>query len=139
MLSAVRIRICDDSDRSNGPLRVIPGSHLLGRLTTHEIAKISLGPEATCSVDAGGAILMRPLLVHASSASRSPSHRRVIHLGIHLAAAFRAGSAWYSPLTWVRPFSAVYGEQPKICLCPDSLLVLFPAGHQMRVDRRSLD
>jgi len=33
-----------------------------------------------CVVGRGGALLMRPLLLHASSPSQRPAHRRVIHL-----------------------------------------------------------
>ena len=76
---AVRIHL-DDCDESNGPLRVIPGSHLLGRLSTEQIREMSAPPAVSCTVEAGGALLMRPLLLHASSASRSPLHRRVIHI-----------------------------------------------------------
>jgi len=76
---AVRLHL-DDCDESNAPLRVIPGSHLLGRLSADRIAQISKQPEITCAVKAGGVMLMRPLLLHASSASRSPGHRRVIHI-----------------------------------------------------------
>lgn len=76
---AVRIHL-DDCDKSNGPLRVIPRSHRLGRLTTDQILGISAQPAIYCTVPAGGVILMRPLLVHASSACRDPRHRRVIHL-----------------------------------------------------------
>jgi hypothetical protein len=32
-----------------------------------------------CEVNLGGALLMRPLTIHASSASERPQHRRVIH------------------------------------------------------------
>lgn len=77
---AVRIHI-DDCRDENGPLRAIPGSHRLGRLTADQIQTISSqAPVASCPVGAGGVLLMRPLLLHASSASRSPAHRRVIHI-----------------------------------------------------------
>jgi hypothetical protein len=33
-----------------------------------------------CVVGMGGVLLMRPLLLHASSPSRVPKHRRVVHL-----------------------------------------------------------
>jgi Phytanoyl-CoA dioxygenase (PhyH) len=88
---AVRIHL-DDCGGANGPLRVIPGSHLLGRLTTHQI---SLGSEVSCSVEAGWAILMRPLLPHASSTSRSPSNRRVIHVEF-ASCRLPGGLDWYS-------------------------------------------
>ena len=76
---AVRIHL-DDCDESNGPVRVIPGSHRRGRLTTDQLLRISTEPSVCCTVPAGGVMLMRPLLVHASSACREPRHRRVIHI-----------------------------------------------------------
>lgn len=38
------------------------------------------GPEIICEVDHGGLVIMRPLLLHASAASASVDHRRVIHI-----------------------------------------------------------
>ena len=71
----------DDCDETNGPLLVLPGSHLGGRLTAPEIQhQRTQMVSVPCPVPSGGALLMRPLLLHASSASQSPRHRRVIHL-----------------------------------------------------------
>jgi hypothetical protein len=80
--SMVTIRLhLDDADESNGALRVIPGSHRLGRLDAAKVAEIRLRqPEVTCCVRTGDAMIMRPLLLHASSEARTPVHRRVIHL-----------------------------------------------------------
>jgi ectoine hydroxylase-related dioxygenase (phytanoyl-CoA dioxygenase family) len=78
MLS-VRLHL-DDCPRSNGALRVIPKSHVDGKLNQGQIDTESTQREAaTCEVMRGGALLMRPLLLHASSAAESPDHRRVIH------------------------------------------------------------
>lgn len=77
---AVRIHL-DDCGEDNGPVRVIPGSHRRGRLTMEQIqAAQSESPIVTCPVGSGGVLLMRPLLLHASSAAVSPAHRRVIHI-----------------------------------------------------------
>jgi ectoine hydroxylase-related dioxygenase (phytanoyl-CoA dioxygenase family) len=76
---AVRIHL-DDCDTNNGPLRVLPGTHLKGILSDEEIAKLPRLAEVTCSVAAGDVLLMRPLLVHASSASHSATARRVVHI-----------------------------------------------------------
>jgi len=76
---AVRIHL-DDCGDLNAPVRVIPGSHLRGRLGAREIRQASTAPAVSCTVGAGGVLLMRPLLLHASSAAQSPLHRRVIHL-----------------------------------------------------------
>ena len=76
----VRLHL-DDCDETNGPLLVLPGSHLGGRLTAAEIQqRRTQTASVPCPVPSGGALLMRPLLLHASSASQSPRHRRVIHL-----------------------------------------------------------
>jgi len=91
---AVRIHL-DDCGQSNGPIRVIPGSHRLGRLTTDEILRISAQPAVCCTVAEGGVMLMRPLLVHASSACREPRHRRVIHLEF-ASCPLPGGLEWFS-------------------------------------------
>jgi hypothetical protein len=36
--------------------------------------------ETVCCMQAGDALIMRPLLLHASSPAAKPQHRRVIHL-----------------------------------------------------------
>lgn len=50
---AVRIHL-DDCGESNGPVRVIPGSHLRGRLSTGQVVQISTAPAVSCAVAAGG-------------------------------------------------------------------------------------
>jgi len=76
---AIRIHL-DANDHQNGPLRVIPGSHKLGRLTAEQITKWDKSESVECLVPKRGALLMRPLLLHASSACLLPKSRRVIHL-----------------------------------------------------------
>jgi ectoine hydroxylase-related dioxygenase (phytanoyl-CoA dioxygenase family) len=71
----------DDNDHDNAPLRVLPGTHRLGRLSAAEIARLrSEEKEVACCVPAGGAVVMRPLLLHASSSMVSGGSRRVIHI-----------------------------------------------------------
>lgn len=74
----IRIHL-DDTDEDNGALRVIPGSHLQG-IRRPETIDHSTQPEYTCSVPAGGVMIMRPLLMHASNRSNNSRRRRVIHL-----------------------------------------------------------
>jgi len=79
MLS-VRIHL-DPCSEANGALKVVPGSHQLGRLPEQEAGRLgTAGPATNCAAEAGDALLMRPLLLHASSAAAAPTHRRVIHL-----------------------------------------------------------
>jgi ectoine hydroxylase-related dioxygenase (phytanoyl-CoA dioxygenase family) len=76
----IRIHL-DDCNSENGPLRVISGSHQHGKLSSEQIQDVqSKIPETTCLIPRGGALLMRPLILHASSKANLPSHRRVIHL-----------------------------------------------------------
>lgn len=76
----VRLHL-DDCGADNGPLRVLAGSHARGVLDAARIAFLRQSiPETTCTVAAGGVVLMRPLLLHASSPADRPGHRRVIHL-----------------------------------------------------------
>ena len=76
----IRIHV-DPCGASNGPLTVLPGSHARGFLTDAEIAswKSAVAP-VVCTADAGVAVVMRPLLLHASPKALTPAHRRVIHL-----------------------------------------------------------
>lgn len=77
---ALRLHL-DDCGPDNGPLRVIPGSHTQGILTTEQIdAARKQTPEVICNAMAGDVLALRPLLLHASSPALSPSHRRVIHI-----------------------------------------------------------
>lgn len=76
---AIRLHL-DDSHEGNGPLRVIPGSHAVGCLSAAALATWKERPSVVCSVPRGGALLMRPLVLHASSSSSRTEPRRVIHL-----------------------------------------------------------
>jgi ectoine hydroxylase-related dioxygenase (phytanoyl-CoA dioxygenase family) len=77
---ALRLHL-DDCGPVNGPLQVIPGSHKSGRLNARQISEWrDRQPAKICSVSRGGALLMRPLLLHASSPATEPKHRRVLHL-----------------------------------------------------------
>jgi len=75
----VRIHL-DDCPASNGALRVIPGTHRLGRLNQNLVEEhVDEERAVICEALAGEALVMRPLLLHASGAASSPSHRRVVH------------------------------------------------------------
>jgi len=77
---ALRVHL-DDSTAENGPLRVIPGSHRLGVLADEAIHDVvSRERSHECIVARGGILVMRPLLVHASSKSAVPAPRRVLHI-----------------------------------------------------------
>lgn len=76
---AIRLHV-DDSTSDNGPLRVIPDSHCLGTLLPQQIERLRHSSDDNqLTVGAGGIIAMRPLLLHASSKSRTMANRRVLH------------------------------------------------------------
>lgn len=77
---AVRVHL-DECGEQTGALRVIPGSHSAGRLGPAQIEQWkTAGAPVSCNIGVGGLMLMKPLLLHASSASENPAHRRVVHL-----------------------------------------------------------
>ncbi len=72
----IRIHL-DDTDKDNGALKVIPGSHLDEKATTESTFKEA---EVVCDVNAGGVMIMRPLLMHASNRTVNDQRRRVLHI-----------------------------------------------------------
>jgi len=77
---ALRLHL-DDCHSANGALKVIPGSHLHGKLKSADISEwVEANPEVVCEVPRGGALVIRPLLLHASAPAASPAHRRVLHI-----------------------------------------------------------
>jgi hypothetical protein len=93
---AIRVHL-DETPADRGALRVVPGSHRLGRIAASEIPPVRAGlGEITCPVDEGGIMLMRPLLLHASSKSRMGEHRRVIHIE-YAACDLPDGLSWGRP------------------------------------------
>jgi ectoine hydroxylase-related dioxygenase (phytanoyl-CoA dioxygenase family) len=90
----VRIHL-DRTDAANGALKVIPGSHRQGKLSNVEIDRWKQQDITTiCTCAAGGILLMRPLLLHASSIATVPTHRRVIHLE-YADCSLPEGLEWY--------------------------------------------
>jgi hypothetical protein len=96
-LVAVRLHL-DDSTLSNGPLRIVPGSHRRGRLTSAQIHALrDESGEITCTVPKGGVLVIRPLLLHASSKSRVNVPRRVLHF-VFGAAGLPLGLIWHTAI-----------------------------------------
>lgn len=76
---AVRVHI-DECGENDGPLRVVVGSHKYGRIKNEGALALrdQIG-ETLCAVSKGGALLIKPLVLHASSKSTGHSKRRVLH------------------------------------------------------------
>lgn len=77
---AVRLHL-DPCGPEDGPLLLVPGSHREGRLPPERALQIiRQGEPVTCCLPRGAALLMRPLLLHASGPALRPSRRRVLHV-----------------------------------------------------------
>ncbi len=76
----VRIHL-DDCQAKDGALEVIPSSHYTGVLSKKRIDDMDAkGSFQICAARSGDVLLMRPLLVHRSSAALDEGHRRIIHI-----------------------------------------------------------
>ena len=77
---AVRVHL-DDCGPADGPVRVLPGSHRVGRLSSSAIDAWRGGAEAVdCLAERGAIVALRPLLLHATSPATAAAHRRVVHI-----------------------------------------------------------
>jgi ectoine hydroxylase-related dioxygenase (phytanoyl-CoA dioxygenase family) len=77
---AIRLHL-DPCGADNGPVRVINGTHRLGRLAPDAIDRLRAEqPESECLAAEGALLAFRPLLLHASSPAVRAGHRRVIHI-----------------------------------------------------------
>lgn len=77
---ALRVHL-DASTTDNGPLRVVPHSHVLGVLTDAEIGSaVQERRFVECLVSKGGILTMSPLIIHSSSKARIDAPRRVLHI-----------------------------------------------------------
>ena len=96
--SMLTLRIhLDPTTTDNGALRVMPGSHQLGRIPSAQIlAMLKTHAVVDCTASPGDVLIMQPLLCHASRKVHqvsTSSHRRIIHIEY-------ANQALPSPLEW---------------------------------------
>jgi Phytanoyl-CoA dioxygenase (PhyH) len=92
----------DEVTAENGPLQVLPGSHV-GRDTSP-----SFRPPVTILAAAGDVLAMRPLLSHSSASSQSGTtrHRRLIHLEFSAGGELPDGYHWHQYLpAEAKPYS----------------------------------
>lgn len=92
----LRIHLDEVTDE-NGPLRVIPGSHV-----TSESEGLGLDHAVTIYANAGDVLAMRPLISHSSGASIAGTtrHRRILHLEFAANEKLPDGYQWHD---YVRP------------------------------------
>lgn len=71
----------DVTNTHTGVLRVIPGTHRQGRVSSSDILKtVEQSTVIECPAEPGDILLMNPLLFHSSRKATHPTHRRIIHL-----------------------------------------------------------
>jgi ectoine hydroxylase-related dioxygenase (phytanoyl-CoA dioxygenase family) len=88
---ALRLHL-DDATSENGPLPVLPRTHVMGVLSDDAIHGLSTRTTAVDGlVPRGGILVMRPLIIHASSKSRSATRRRLLHIEYAASASFAEG------------------------------------------------
>jgi hypothetical protein len=82
----------DDVTESNGPLRVIPGSHRDGKCMAIDESR-----RRSILVHRGAVLLIRPLVAHASAEAQADNrcHRRILHLEFAAQPTLPAGHAWH--------------------------------------------
>ena len=76
---ALRLHL-DDCPETHGALRVVPGSHRRGILSTEETTRVAREPAVTVPAERGQILAVSPLILHSSGRSESPTHRRVLHI-----------------------------------------------------------
>jgi ectoine hydroxylase-related dioxygenase (phytanoyl-CoA dioxygenase family) len=82
-LTAVRLSL-DACGLENGPLRISPATHQHGIIPAGQVMDhVARAGDITCTNQTGDLLLIKPLLLHASSQAASPAHRRVLHLVYH--------------------------------------------------------
>lgn len=78
-LVAIRIHL-DPCLQEDGPLQFLAGTHRYGRIGADEARqRREAGALVSCTMGRGDALLMRPLVLHASSKADGSSKRRVLH------------------------------------------------------------
>lgn len=91
-MATLRLHL-DDTPTSNGPLRVLPGSH-----RTDDAPPAGMDGTRLVEAEAGDVLVMRPRLLHASSKQTAPGSRRVLHIEC-------AAASLPHPLCWHRRVS----------------------------------
>lgn len=90
----VRVHL-DETSAGNGALKVIPGSHQLGKIPAESIRAHTEGSHVVCECEPGDVFLMSPLLLHASSRSATPLRRRIVHIEYAPPQALEKGLTWH--------------------------------------------
>ena len=69
----------DKTGAENGALKVIPRSHLVGRIPSDEVGNYQKENVFECVCEPGDVLVMSPLILHSSQKSEKPNRRRILH------------------------------------------------------------
>lgn len=79
VMVTIRVHL-DTATTTNGCLKFSPGSHRLGLIPSDKVLEqVDNNKVVYCEVPAGGAVVMRPHVLHSSEKSLTTSPRRVLH------------------------------------------------------------
>ena len=93
LMVALRVHL-DAVDQRNAPLRIVRGSHRLGRLPEAEIEGVAAAfGERLCLAERGDVWLYATSIIHASLAADPPRRRRVLQVDF-------SADATPGPLAW---------------------------------------
>ena len=101
----IRVHL-DKTDKNNGALKVIPKSHLNG-IVRLDSKNWNTENEFICQIEKGGAMLMKPLTLHASNRTTNGKKRRVIHLEFNK-------HNLIEPLTWLEHYEIKASTQQRV-------------------------
>lgn len=82
LANMVTLRVhLDPVPEDNAPLRIVPGSHLLGRIAEDEVSDVVRARgDAVCLAEKGDVWLYATPILHASDAAKLPQRRRVLQV-----------------------------------------------------------
>lgn len=93
-MATIRLHL-DETPGTNGALRVIPGSHQAGKLSSEDLRQYEKREMVSCVCHAGDVLVMSPLILHSSCRSELPGRRRVVHFEYARREDLDPGLAWF--------------------------------------------
>lgn len=94
--SMVTLRIhLDETNSSNGALKLIPGSHLLGRISSDQVPSHVTEKQITAECHPGDVLAISPLVLHSSRRSEAPKNRRILHFEYAKRSELDPGLSWH--------------------------------------------
>lgn len=95
-MATIRIHL-DPTPIDNGPLKIIPRSHRLGKIPSDKVSEYADSSELICPCAAGDILIMSPLILHSSRRSTNPRRRRVLHFEYAPTTQLHPHLNWHEP------------------------------------------